>query len=108
MNSRDPDGRDPTLAAERTDLAWSRSGLSLLALGAAILRGISRTPLNRGDIAVGVTLLVLGVVVAALGAWREQRVRRSGPSPANLADLAPITAVVTAVGLVAFITVLLS
>jgi uncharacterized membrane protein YidH (DUF202 family) len=101
--SADPDGRDTTFAAERTDLAWSRSGLSLLGCGALILRGLGRPPLTRGNIAVGVTVLLLGACTAFLGGWHSRRARRRRSRPTMIADLAPIALGVSFIGLAAFI-----
>ena len=103
MSDWDPDGRDPSLAAERTDLAWNRSGLSLVAFGAVILRGIGRPPLSSPNIAVGVYVLVLGACAWFLGAWHAHRTRGRGARRASFVDLAPITAGVTAIGVAAFL-----
>jgi uncharacterized membrane protein YidH (DUF202 family) len=98
----DADARDPGLTAERTDLAWNRSGLSMLACGAVVLRGIGRPPLASGDLAVGVCILALGAVTWALGAWRVHRTRSRGTRATTTADLLPISLGVTLVGLAAF------
>jgi uncharacterized membrane protein YidH (DUF202 family) len=99
----DPDSRDPGLAAERTDLAWNRSGLSLLACGAAILRGIGRPPLTTGNVAVGCFVLALGSLTWALGAVHAQRLRRRRTRPTSAADLLPIAVGVAMVGVAAFV-----
>ncbi len=103
MSTFDADSRDPGLAAERTDLAWSRSGLALLACGAAVLRGIGRPPLTSGDFVIGAIILGLGVVTWGLGVWRLRRMRRHRPGPASFVDLAPIAIGVAIVGGAAFV-----
>jgi uncharacterized membrane protein YidH (DUF202 family) len=101
MNHFDADGRDPGLAAERTDLAWNRSGLSLLACGAAVMRGLAHPPLDKGNVAVGAAILGLAAITWALGAWHAQRsgARRRA---AVARDLWPISLGVALVGLAAF------
>jgi uncharacterized membrane protein YidH (DUF202 family) len=99
----DPDGRDPTFAAERTDLAWSRSGLSLLACGLLILKGIGRSPLTIGNVAIGVCVLLLGALTAFLGAWHSRHARRRRGRPTATADLAPIALGVSCIGIAAFV-----
>ena len=103
MTGYDPESRQPGLAAERTDLAWSRSGLSLLACGAAVLRGIGRQPLVNGNRASGICVLVLAAAATALGWWSARRARTRGPGPVTAADLLPVSLGVAAVGLAAFV-----
>jgi uncharacterized membrane protein YidH (DUF202 family) len=102
------DARVPGLVAERTDLAWSRSGLALLACGTLILRGISRTPIEHGNAAVGVTVLVLGALTAFLGAWHTRAVGRRHDRLTNWHDLAPIAFGVAGIGVAAFVVALVS
>jgi uncharacterized membrane protein YidH (DUF202 family) len=99
----DADSRDPGLAAERTDLAWNRSGLSLLACGAVVIRGIARPPLTAGRVAVGLVILALGAFTWALGSWRVHRSRTRGARTATPADLLPISLGVALVGIAAFV-----
>jgi uncharacterized membrane protein YidH (DUF202 family) len=103
VSSYDADARDPGLAAERTDLAWSRSGLSLVGCGAIVLRGMARTPLSSGDIATGVCILALGAAVWVLGAWHMRRVRARSHRPTSASDLVPVTIGVGLVGVAAFV-----
>jgi uncharacterized membrane protein YidH (DUF202 family) len=91
------------LAAERTDLSWSRSGLSLLGCGVLILRGIGRPPLSTGNVAVGVYVLLLGTIVMFLGAWRARMSHRRRGRRTTTSDLAPISLGVAFVGLAAFV-----
>jgi uncharacterized membrane protein YidH (DUF202 family) len=102
MTRYEGDSRDPGLAAERTDLAWNRSGLSLLACGTAILRGIGRIPLVKGSAAVGVSVLVLGAAAWALGGWHAWRSKRRRDRATTAADLLPVAMGVAALGLAAF------
>ena len=99
------EGPDPGLAAERTDLAWSRSGLALGVAGLIVLRGLPSVTRDQSRPLAGAVLLALGGVTWALGWWSAHRRR---PSPgrsrpvATWVDLAPAaygTAVVGAVGL---------
>jgi len=102
---RDPDGRDPGLAAERTDLAWNRSGLALLGCGAAVARGMTVGDPLPGRMAVGATILVLGGVVWVLGGWQARR-RSSARGPRRVAaryDLLPVAVGTAAVGVAAFV-----
>jgi uncharacterized membrane protein YidH (DUF202 family) len=99
----DADSRDPGLAAERTDLAWDRSGLSLIACGAVIIRGLAGTPVSRGNLAVGASILALGIVTWALGSWHLAQARARGQRRTTAMDLLPISLGVTAVGLAAFV-----
>jgi uncharacterized membrane protein YidH (DUF202 family) len=102
MNAN-PDGRDPSLAAERTDLAWSRSGLSLLGSGALILRGLGRPPLSTGNVAVGIYVLLLGTLTAFLGTWHRRHTRRRRGQLTTVGDLAPIALGVSFIGVAAFV-----
>jgi len=99
----DAESRDPGLAAERTDLAWNRSNLSLLACGAIVMRGIARPPLSTGNVAVGLAILALGASTWILGAWRVHRSRTRGGRPTTPADLLPISIGVAVVGAAAFV-----
>jgi uncharacterized membrane protein YidH (DUF202 family) len=108
MTQFEADSRDPGLAAERTDLSWDRSGLSLIACGAAVLRGMANTPLAHGRLAIGACILSLGVVTWALGSWRRVRVRARGPRRTTAADLLPISLGVAAVGMSALVVCLVS
>lgn len=100
----DPDSIDPGLAAERTDLAWNRSGLSLLACGAAVARGVTVGDPVPARVGIGVTILVLGGITWALGGWQARRRSRPGLARpvATRADLLPVAAGTAGVGLAAF------
>ena len=100
MTGFEPDARDRGMAAERTDLAWNRSGLALLACGAFILRGIagSDIPARYG---AGLAVLSLGLAASLLGYWRGRRARRLGARPAGSRDLAPVSIGVALIGVAA-------
>ncbi|HXY91277.1 MAG TPA: DUF202 domain-containing protein [Acidimicrobiia bacterium] len=102
MTGYQPEAREPGLAAERTDLAWDRSGLGLLACGAVVMRGIARRPLVTGEIVVGACIVGLGGFIWALGAWYARRVRSSG-RPASASDLLPVSLGVAGIGVAAFV-----
>jgi uncharacterized membrane protein YidH (DUF202 family) len=105
------EGPDAGLAAERTDLAWSRSGLSLGACGLLILRGLPSVTGDPSRPAAGVVLLVMGAATWALGYWSAHR-RRASPGrprpPATWSDLAPAAYGTAAVGLVGLLLAALS
>ena len=61
---------DRSRASERTALAWNRTGLAFVAIGAAVLRTLA--PNGRG--AVGVGMVLVGAA-ASVHAWRP----RAGP-----------------------------
>jgi uncharacterized membrane protein YidH (DUF202 family) len=99
----DADSRDPGLAAERTDLAWNRSGLSLAACGAAVIRGLVGTGSPHGNLAVGACILVLGAITWALGSWHLAQARARRQRRTTTRDLLPISVGVAGVGLAAFV-----
>lgn len=93
--------RDPGLARERTQLAWTRTAVSFAAVAVAIL---------KADAAAGAVLLVLSAavwVVGRLAAREDQRSRRPlGITVQRTLQL--ITVASTAVGLTALAIALLS
>jgi putative membrane protein len=105
MSEPAPDAREPGLAAERTDLAWNRSGLALLACGAAVLRGFPPAGFSARHI-VGAVILVLGAFTWAMGAFEARR-RRARPGKtravATRVDLLPVALGTTVVGAAAFV-----
>ena len=104
MNADAPDGVDPGLASERTDLAWNRSGLSLLACGAAVIRGFPPAGFSARHV-VGAVILVLGGFTWAMGAYEARRRSRPGlaRSVATRGDLLPVVLGTTGVGIAAFV-----
>ncbi len=100
------EGPDPGLAAERTDLAWSRSGLALGACGVIVLKGLPSITGSTRRPAIGAAILLLGIATWALGYWSSHRRRpRPGrPRPvATWRDLAPAALGTAAVGVAALV-----
>jgi putative membrane protein len=97
-----PHGPEPSLAGERTDLAWNRSGLALLACGAAVIHGFPPAALSARHVA-GVIVLVLGGVTWMLGAFdARRRTRLRMGRVATPGDLLPVALAVAGVGVAAF------
>jgi len=61
--------REQSLAAERTALAWNRTGLAFVVAGAVTLRVLPPTD-NLLGAAVGAAMVLTGTVAAAF-AWRQ-------------------------------------
>ncbi len=92
------------LAAERTDLAWSRSGVALLACGVVVLKGLPTVPGASSRPAAGLVILALGGLTWGMGHWsaRQRRTPRGGDRPvARWRDLAPTAFGTAGVGLAA-------
>lgn len=104
MNEYIPEARDPGLASERTDLAWNRSGLALLACGAAVLKGVPPAGVSARQLA-GTVILVLGAFTWALGAWQARRRVRPGFTRATASgrDVIPVVLGTVGVGVAAFV-----
>jgi uncharacterized membrane protein YidH (DUF202 family) len=106
---RDPD-RDPGLAADRTTLAWRRSGISVVAVGLAVARGIPTVGGVPGRPLVGLAIVGLGAVAFVVSS--VQAGRRAGHAgthrpAAELADLWPVSAATLFAALGAVVVVLL-
>ncbi|CAB4603153.1 unannotated protein [freshwater metagenome] len=103
--------RDPGLAAERTELAWGRSALSLFACGAVLLRGAENVTGHETQPVVGLVVLLLGGVVWSAGVpLARQRARASvtgARRPAQLHELLPIAVGTSLVGVAALLIDLL-
>jgi putative membrane protein len=92
-------------ADERTDLAWNRSGLALLACGLVVARGLSLSGLPPPRVATGAVILGLGALTYVLAAWHAQRRLRPGRTEvaATTADLLPVAIGIAIVGVAAFV-----
>jgi len=92
-------------ADERTDLAWNRSGLAIIACGLVVMRGLTLQGLARRDVAIGAVILGLGVGSYLLAAWHARR--RFAPEAAQHAaqpsDLLPLAVGVAIIGIAAFV-----
>jgi uncharacterized membrane protein YidH (DUF202 family) len=98
------DGVMPGMAAERTDLAWSRSGVALLACGVVVLKGLPAVHDVRARPVVGVVILALGALTWGLGHWNARQRRSLATGVRRVArwrDLAPTALGTAGVGLAA-------
>jgi inner membrane protein YidH len=104
MSERARQPIDPGLASERTALAWNRSGLALLACGAAVIRGFPPAGFSARHV-VGVVILVLGGFTWAMGAYEARRRSRPGRARpvATRRDLFPVVVGTAGVGVAAFV-----
>ncbi len=105
------DEEEDGLAAERTELAWGRSSLSLMVCGVAVARGVSRISGQASHPFVGAVVLVFGALAWGAGlpyARTRAIAARTGErhvvTPKELAPLAIGTALV---GLGGFLIALL-
>lgn len=82
----DPGNPQVFFAAERTLLAWVRSGLAVIGLGFVVARfGIFLTEFqvakehapHLGSTLIGVCLVLLGSASVAMGAWQHARFCKS-------------------------------
>jgi uncharacterized membrane protein YidH (DUF202 family) len=80
----------PGLAGERTDLAWSRSGLALLVAGGAIARRIWLEVGTATGRVVIFTLLGLGAVVCVSAMWWARLAARSTIEGRLVTDRGPL------------------
>ena len=105
MSELDEDAPQPGQAAERTDLAWNRSGLALLACGVAVMRGLGHANLVPARTAVGVSVLTLGLAAWIVGGVQARRRSRAGHARqrATAADLLPVVIGTVVVGVAAFV-----
>jgi uncharacterized membrane protein YidH (DUF202 family) len=96
-------------ADERTDLAWNRSGLAIIACGLIVARGLTLNDFERRDVAVGAVILAMGMGSYLLSGWHARRRLKAGRivRPATTADVLPLAIGVTIIGIAAFVLGLL-
>jgi inner membrane protein YidH len=107
------EGRRPDtqaeLANERTYLAWLRTGLALVAAGVAAERVLPAEGIIWARQLIGVTLILAGVVTAALARprWRnvDRALRAGNPIPHPILGYM-VAAVVVVTGLAAIVLLL--
>jgi uncharacterized membrane protein YidH (DUF202 family) len=101
--------RRTSSADERTDLAWNRSGLAIIACGLIVAKGLTLNGFERSDVAVGAAILVMGMASYLLAGWHARR--RLAPGRAERAaqtiDVLPLAIGVTVIGVAAFVLGLL-
>ena len=99
--------REPGLAAERTELAWDRSALSLFACGAAVVKGLPKVTGGSAHPAAGAAMLVLGGLVWAAGLpyarVRSRATREGRRVVVRRRELLPMAAATAIVGAAAFV-----
>ena len=95
--------RDAGLAAERTELAWGRSTLALMACGAAIAKGLPVLTGGTGHPLAGALILGFGGLVWLAGVpYARARARASHTGTRHRAtalELAPLAFGTAAVGI---------
>jgi uncharacterized membrane protein YidH (DUF202 family) len=98
------DSRRARSADERTDMAWNRSGLAIIACGLIVARGLTLNGFERRDVAVGAVILGLGMASYVLAGWHARRRLAPGRAqlPARNADVLPLAIGVTTIGVAAF------
>ncbi len=75
---------DLSLAAERTSLAWQRSGLGMMTVGGLLIHGRLGIPL-LSELAGGLLVAAGALTTALVGPWRYLAIRaqvQAGRSPA--------------------------
>jgi uncharacterized membrane protein YidH (DUF202 family) len=92
-------------AAARTSLAWQRSGLTFLVIGAALARGLRDVGV-RAHLAAGIVVIAVGAVITVVSAWwSHRRGGSAGMRPARIADMRVMTATAVGAGLVSLVVV---
>ena len=99
-----PDGSDPdprfTLANERTFLAWTRTALSFIAAGLAVIQLLPDFATDTQRRVLGLPLIMLGAVMAftSYRHWRASELAMRLDEPLPPSHLPRVIAVVTALG----------
>jgi len=103
------------LAAERTEMAWSRTGLAMIGCGVVIAKGLPTLSLSSTQHRVAIpetashpflggAVLTIGVAVWLLGLYSARRRRHSGRRRVAVwSDLAPAAYGTAAVGVAALV-----
>ena len=95
---------DPGLARDRTALAWTRSALSMLAIGTLIARAAFEADLDAIAVIAAIATLALALVTWRQGnsLYRERAVKSSEPhhQPGALGFLMSTTLLIAVVALV--------
>jgi len=97
------------LAAERTELAWGRSGLAVMACGVAIVRGLPTVEGHPAQPVAGAVILLMGGIVWLIGLYaaRQRRPAVGEWRPAaQLRELGPIAWGTAGVGLAGAVLVM--
>jgi putative membrane protein len=114
MDTPQPVGRpEPdvrfSFANERTFLAWERTALALITAGLAITQLLPSFDFPGGRRLIGLPLIALGTVVAALSYWEWQRnqaaIRANRPLPSSHLPLV-LAVVVSFVAIIGFVLVI--
>ena len=79
-----PSGRDSGLARERTDLAWNRSGLAVVATVAIVLRRL--WPLHGDREFIALALIAVGAVAWVVGMRLGRRIARAAGTDRTLGE----------------------
>ena len=107
------DGTEPdprfTFANERTFLAWERTALGLITAGLAITQLLPSFDFPGGRRLIGLPLIALGVVIAAVSYWEwrgnQEAMRHDWPLPRSWLPLV-VAIVVGVVAVIGFVLVI--
>jgi putative membrane protein len=98
-----------SFANERTFLAWERTALGLITAGLAITQLLPSFDFPGGRRLIGLPLIALGTVIAAISYWEWRRnqeaIREHRPLPRSMLPVV-VAVVVTIVALFGFILVI--
>src|SRR4051794_20306590 len=98
-----------SFANERTFLAWERTALGLITAGLAITQLLPSFDFPGGRRLIGLPLIALGILIAAVSYWEWQRnqdaIRDHRPLPSSHLPLV-VAIVVSVVALIGFVLVI--